>query len=402
MENKEKRTSYCGALETKYIYFDHNATTPIHPEVKDAMEPFLCEKFGNPSSAHWAGKDVRGHIDEARARVAALINAEPSEIIFTSGGSEGDNLAIKGVLFRNLKKGGHIITTAVEHPAVIRTCQQMERFGFEVTYAVVDEYGRLDPREIEKAIRKDTLLISVMYANNETGNLYPVREIAAIARERGVIFHTDAVQVVGKLPVDVKELGVDLLSASGHKFNAPKGVGFQYVKKGLELMPLISGGHQERGYRAGTENVPGIVAIGKACEIAKDTMAGKSARIGALRDRLENAILERIPDTVVNGNREDRIYNTANVSFKYIESEALLVMLDLNGIAVSTGSACSSEFSEPSHVLQAMHLDPLCSRGALRMSLGLGNTREEVDHVVEALVGLVERLRQMSPFYQGK
>jgi len=381
------------------IYFDHNATTPIHPEAKEAMLPFLGEKFGNPSSSHWAGKEVRPHLEEARKKAAALINAEPNEIIFTGGGSEGDNLAIKGILMKNIKKGGHVITTTVEHPAVIRTCRYMEKLGFEATYLLVDDYGMLDPDDVKKAIRKDTLLISVMYANNETGNIYPIKEIARIANEREIPFHTDAVQAVGKIPIDVKELGADLLSASGHKFNAPKGVGFQYIKRGLELEPLITGGHQEKGLRAGTENIPGIVALGKACEIAKRDIPEKQAEMGRLRDKLEREILKRIPQTVINGHKENRIYNTSNISFKYIESEALLVLLDMQGIAVSTGSACSSDFSEPSHVLQAMHLDPLCSRGALRLSLGLGNTEDEVDYVLEVLGPLVERLRGISPYY---
>jgi cysteine desulfurase len=384
------------------IYFDHNATTPVHPEVKEAMLPYLSEKFGNPSSSHWAGKEVRGYVDEARKKTAALINADPHEIIFTGGGSEGDNLAIRGVLMKNIKKGGHFITTVVEHPAVIRTCKYLEKLGFEATYLLVDNYGMLDPDDVRKAIRKDTLLVSVMYANNETGNLYPIKEIAAIAKEYGVIFHTDAVQAVGKIDIDIKELGVDLLTASGHKFNAPKGVGFQYVRKGLELEPVITGGHQERGLRAGTENVPGIIGLGKACEVAKRDMPDKQAHLGKLRDKLENTILKRIPQTVVNGHRENRIYNTSNISFKYIESEGLLVLLDMQGIAVSTGSACSSEFSEPSHVLQAMHLDPICSRGALRMSLGYGNTEGEIDYVLEVLGPLVERLRGISPFYAAK
>jgi len=381
------------------IYFDHNATTPVHPEVKEAMLPFLDEKFGNPSSSHWAGKEVRGYLEEARKKVAALINAEPHEIVFTGGGSEGDNMAIKGLLFRNLKKGGHIITTTVEHPAVIRSCRYMESLGFEATYLLVDNYGMLDPDYVKKAVRKDTLLISVMYANNETGNIYPIREISEIARECSIAFHTDAVQAVGKIPIDVKDLGVDLLTASGHKFNAPKGVGFQFIRKGLEVHPLITGGHQEKSLRAGTENIPGIVALGKACEIAERDMAQKQAALGKMRDRLESSILKRIPQTLINGHPENRIYNTSNISFKYIESEALLVLLDMQGIAVSTGSACSSDYSEPSHVLEAMHLDPLCSRGALRLSLGYGNTEDEADYVLEVLGPLVERLRGISPFY---
>lgn len=382
------------------VYFDHNATTPIHPEVREVVLPFLSEKFGNPSSLHWAGREVRSYVEEAREKVAKMINAEPSEVIFTSCGSEGDNMAIKGVLMGNLKKGRHMITTIVEHPAVYKTCKFLEKFDFEVTYVPVDSYGMIDPDDIRKAIRKDTVLISVMYANNETGNIFPIKEISKIAKEQGIIFHTDAVQVAGKIPIDVKDLGVDILTASGHKFNAPKGIGFQYIRKGLEILPLISGGHQERELRAGTENMIGIVAIGKACEIALQTMDKKAKEIGMLKERLEKGILERVPDTVVNGHPEKRLYNTSNISFKYIEAEALLVMLDMQGIAVSTGSACSSGATEPSYVLQSMNLDPLCSRGALRFSLGLGNTIEDVEYCLEVLPPIVEKIRKMSPFYK--
>lgn len=382
------------------VYFDHNATTPIHPEVKKAIEPFLEEKFGNPSSIHWAGREVRAYVEESREKVARLINADPSEIVFTSCGSEGDNMAIKGVLMGNLKKGRHIVTSVVEHPAVYRTCKFLEDFDFEVTYVPVDNYGMIDPDDIKRAIRKDTVLISIMYANNETGNFFPIREIADIAKERDVIFHTDAVQVVGKAPIDVKELNVDLLTASGHKFNAPKGIGFQFIRKGVKVLPLISGGHQERELRAGTENMIGIVAIGEASKIALENMEEKTKHISHLRDKLEKGILELVPDTVINGHPEKRLYNTTNISFKFIESEALLVLLDMNGIAVSTGSACSSGATEPSYVLQAMNLDPLCSRGALRFSLGYGNTEEDVDYCLSILPNLVEKLRKMSPFYR--
>ena len=385
----------------KKIYFDHNATTPVAPEVKEAMGPFLDDKFGNPSSVHQAGREARQSVEWARQQAASLINASPSEIVFTSGGSEGDNMAVKGVLFNYLKQGGHIITTLVEHPAVLETFSYMEKFfGFEATYLGVDGYGMVDPDALKKAIRKDTVLISIMAANNETGNIFPVKEMAEMARERGIIFHTDAVQVTGKMPVDVKELGVDLLTASGHKFNAPKGVGFQYVKSGIKVPPvLITGGHQEHGFRAGTGNVPGIAALGKACEMATGPMDGKAKTIGALRDRLEQGILENIPETVLNGHRENRIYNTSNISFKYVEAEAILQMLDMKGIAVSTGSACSSETSEPSHVLQAMGLPPMCSRGAIRFSLGMGNTEEDVDYCLEVLGPIVDRLQKMSPLF---
>ncbi len=386
----------------KKVYFDHNATTPVHPEVAKAIMPFLNEKFGNPSSIHWAGREVRAYVEEAREKVANLVNAQHSEIIFTSCGSEGDNMAIKGVLMGNLSKGRHMITTIVEHPAVYRTCKFLEDYGFEVTYIPVDNYGMIDPEDIRRAIRKDTVLISVMYANNETGNIFPIKEIADIAKEHDIIFHTDAVQVVGKIPIDVKELGVDILTASGHKFNAPKGVGFQYIRQGVKVLPLISGGHQERELRAGTENMIGIVAIGEAARIAKEEHQKKEQEIRYLRDKLERYILGNIPETYINGHPERRLYNTSNISFKYIEAEALLVMLDMKGIAVSTGSACSSGATEPSYVLQAMNLDPLCSRGALRISLGYGNTEDEVDYFISVLPEIVEKIRSMSPFYKKK
>lgn len=387
------------------IYFDHNATSPASPEAREAMGPFLGDKFGNPSSVHRMGREAREAVENARRQSAALINADPSEIVFTSGGSEGDNMAIKGVLFNCLGKGGHIITTVVEHPAVLETFRFMENFfGFKATYLPVDSSGMVDPDDLRQAIRKEknTVLISVMAANNETGNIFPVREMASIAREHGIIFHTDAVQVAGKLPVDVKEWGVDLLTASGHKFNSPKGVGFQFVRNGVESKTppvLITGGHHEHGLRAGTENVPGIVALGKACEMSMASMSDKAKSIGAMRDGLEDGILRNIPETALNGHKENRMYNTSNISFKYVEAEAILQMLDMQGIAVSTGSACSSETSEPSHVLQAMGLLPVCSRGAIRFSLGLGNTQDDVDYCLQALPSIVERLQKMSPLF---
>ena len=389
------------------VYLDHNATTPVHPEAKDAMSPFLAGAFGNPSSAHWAGREAREATEEARRQVAALINAEPEEIVFTSGGTEGDNMAVKGTLlnFYFSGRGGHMITTAVEHPAVIETFKFMEKyFSFRSTFLPVDNFGMPDPDDLKRAIRKDTLLISVMAANNETGNVFPVEEMARTAAEHGILFHTDAVQVAGKMPVDVKRWGVDMLTASGHKFNAPKGVGFQFIKKGVLFppAPLISGGHQERGFRAGTENVPGIIALGRACELARTGMKEKAGRIGRLRDRLEQGILGRIPETVLNGHMENRVYNTSNISFKFIEAEAVLQMLDMQGVCVSTGSACSSETGEPSHVLQAMGLEPICSRGAIRFSLGLGNTDEDVDYCLDVLPPIIERLQKMSPLFPGK
>lgn len=391
----------------KKVYLDHNATTPVYPEAIGAMLQFLRAdaRFGNPSSLHWAGREAREAVEGARQSAAALIGAEPDEIFFTSGGTEGDNMAVKGVLFSTMKgnggKRGHVVTTTIEHPAVLHVCRQMEELGFEATYAPVDGQGMASPDDIKKAIRPDTALVSVMYANNETGNLLPVSGMARVAHEKGVLFHTDAVQAVGKVPIDVKEIGADILTASGHKFGAPKGAGFQYIRKEIQakLWPLISGGGQEKGLRAGTENVPGIVALGKACEIAKVEMAAKADRIKKLRDRLEDSILKNIPETVLNGHKEKRIYNTSNISFKYIEADAVLTMLDMKGVAVSTGSACSSGDSEPSHVLTAMGLGPILSRGAIRFSLGHENTEEDVDYCLEILAPIAERLLAMSPLY---
>jgi cysteine desulfurase len=382
------------------VYLDHNATSPVHPEVRDAMLPFLGEHFGNPSSSHWAGRDVAGHVRRAREQVAELLHTHPSEIVFTGSGSEGDNLALKGVLMRK-GAGAHVVTAETEHPAVFSTCKALEKQGFAVTYVGVGRDGTVDPDDVKRAIRKDTAIISIMYANNETGVINPVREIAAIAMEHGVVFHTDAVQAVGKIPLDVHELGVDLLTASGHKYNAPKGVGFQYVRKGIELLPLISGGHQEHGVRAGTENVAGIVALGTASEIAARDMPEKVRTLGALRDKLEEGILSEVPEAAVNGHRKNRMYNTANVSIPFVEGDALMSLLDREGIAVSTGSACASGEPEPSHVLTAMGIEPLVSRGALRLSLGLGNTEEDVDYCLTVLVPLARKLQKMSPFYTG-
>lgn len=380
------------------VYLDHNATSPVHPEVREAMLPFLSEHFGNPSSAHWAGRDVRDHVEEARAKVARFIGAKPQEIFFTAGGSEGDNMAIKGILMGHIERGGHVVTTSVEHPAVLKTCRFMRRFGFEVTEVAVDGRGMVDPDDVKKAIRDDTRLVSVMYVNNETGNVFPVREICEIAHGLGVPVHTDAVQAMGKIPVDIGELGVDLLTASGHKFNSPKGIGFQFIREGVNVLPLVSGGHQEGGFRAGTECVHGIVAIGKACEVLGREMRQGGSAVGRLRDRLERAILAEVPETVLNGHPTMRACNTANISFKYVEGEALLMLLDAEGIAVSTGSACASGTSEPSHVLTAMGLEPLCSRGAIRFSLGLGNDDEDIDYCLDAIRSRAVTLLKMSPF----
>lgn len=381
----------------KKIYLDHNATTPIHPEVRDAMLPFMDELFGNPSSGHWAGREVTPHIDTARTHAASLIGAALKEIIFTSGGTEGDNWAVRAMAAT--KPGSHIICSSVEHPAVFNVCQQLESEGHELTIVDVDKYGQVSTDSIKAAIKDNTSLITVMLANNETGTINPIKEIAAIARERGIATHTDAVQAIGKIPIDAHALGVDVLTSSGHKFNASKGVGFQYIRDGYDLTPLIIGGHQESGLRSGTENVIGIVGLGKACEIALRDMDKRTANISALRDKLENGLREAVPETEVNGHPTDRVYNTLNISFKYIEGEALLSMMEMEGIAVSTGSACSSESTEPSRILQAMKLDPLCSRGAIRFSLGLGTTEKEIDHCLKFIPPLALKFQKMSPFY---
>lgn len=382
------------------IYLDYNATTPVHPEVIEEIKPFLTERFGNPSSIHWAGREVKKHIEEAREKVARLINADPMEIVFTSSGTEADNFAIKGTVETFKEKGDHIITTSVEHPAVLNTCKYLEKCGYRVTYLRVDSYGMLDLDELKSAITDKTILISVMFANNETGTIFPIEEIGKIAREKGVIFHCDAVQAAGKVPIDVKKLNVDLLAISGHKFYAPKGIGSLYIRRGVKLRPLIHGGHQEKNRRAGTENVIGIVALGKACEIALRDMEKESQRILGLRRRLEEGILKTIKDVSINGHPENRIPNTTNISFHYIEGESLILNLDLEGIAASTGSACTSGTLEPSHVLMAMGIDPVLAQGSVRFSLGKWNTEEDIDRVLEVLPGIVERLRRMSPLYR--
>lgn len=386
----------------KKIYMDHNATTPLHPEALDAMLPFLKDNFGNPSSIHWAGRGVKKYIDEAREKAANLLNADPSEIVFTGGGSEGDNLAIKGVVNVLKKKSNHIITTQVEHPAVLTTCQYMEKRGCKVTYLPVDHDGMIDLDDLRDSITKKTVLISIMYANNETGTLFPIKEVGEIAADNGIVFHTDAVQAVGKIPIDVKDLNVDLLSLSGHKLYGPKGIGCLYVKKGTPLVPLIHGGHQEGGRRAGTEDIPGIVGLGKACEIVNRDMESQLKHITKLRDRLYKGIIDKLDHVKLNGHPVNRIPNTLNLSFEFIEGESLLLNLDLEGIAVSSGSACTSGSLKPSHVLTAMDITPEIAQGSLRFSLGLGNTEEDVEHVLGVLPEIVNRLRSMSPLYSSR
>jgi cysteine desulfurase len=380
----------------RIYYLDSNATTPLDPQVREAMAPYLAERFANPSSIYKFAQEVRGEVEAAREQVAQLINAEPEEVIFTSGGTEADNTAVKGVAFALRDKGRHIITSHIEHHAVLSACQYLEGFGVEVTLLPVDRYGIVDLEVLKKAIRRDTCLITVMHANNEIGTIEPIEDIVQIAHEHGIYVHTDAVQTVGKLPIDVKELGVDLLSLSGHKIYGPKGIGALYVRKGVKMDPLLHGGHHERNRRAGTENVPGIIGLGKAAEIAQAELSQNERKIRVLRDRLEQGILERIPEVYVNGHPEKRLFNTLNCCLKGIEGESILLNLDFEGVCASSGSACTSGSLDPSHVLLAIDLPHEVAHGSLRLSLNKFNTDEDVDKVLEVLPGITERLRGMS------
>lgn len=384
------------------VYLDNSATTPVDEEVLAAMLPFLSGKYGNASSIHFYGQEARAAIDKARHQVAGLINARPNEIVFTSGGTEANNLAIRGFLEANPKAGRHIITCQIEHPAVKNTCEDLEKQGFEVTYLPVYENGLVRIADVREALREDTALISIMTANNEIGTIQPVEEIGALVkeeRERGrkIWFHTDAVQAAGKVDVDVEEIGCDMLSISAHKIHAPKGVGALYVRRGVRLHPQNIGGHQERERRGGTEPVAHIVAFGKACELALERLKENSVFLERLRDKLEQGVLETIPDLVPNGDPDHRLPNISNISFRSIEGEGLLINLDLQGIAVSTGSACSSGSLEPSPVIRALGRDDELARGAIRFSFGIENTVEDVDYVLEALPKAVENLRRLAP-----
>jgi len=382
----------------KRIYLDNAATTACAPEVVEAMLPYFTEVFGNASSIHAYGREAKRAIEAARRQVARALNAAiPQEIIFTAGGSESDNWAIKGAAFSRKEKGRHIITTAIEHHAVLHTCQWLEKqCGFEVTYLPVDADGKVSAAAVEKAIRPDTVLVSVMAANNEIGTLQPIAEIGTVCRARGVLFHTDAVQAVGAIPLDVQAMNIDLLSLSGHKFHGPKGVGALYVRKGLKLDNLIHGGAQERGFRAGTENLPGIVGMGRAIELAAERLTENAQRMIRLRDRLITGIMERVPEVRLNGHPTDRLPNNCNLSFKYIEGEALLLRLDLAGIAGSSGSACTSGTLDPSHVLLAIGLPHAIAHGSLRLTLGADTTDEDIDAVLDRLPPIVQDLRAMS------
>ncbi|MCM2465020.1 cysteine desulfurase NifS [Methanoculleus oceani] len=379
------------------VYMDHAATTPTRPEVVEAMLPYFSERFGNPSSLYTLAREAKGAVEEARGRVAAAIGASPEEIFFTSGGTEADNWAVKGVAAASRKKGDHIVTSAIEHHAVLHTCRALEKQGYRVTYLPVDEFGRVDPGTVEEAITDRTVLVSVMAANNEIGTIQPVRAIAGVAHDHGVPFHTDAVQAIGAFPVDVEEMGADLLAISAHKFGGPKATGALYVRKKTRIGTFMDGGAQERGRRAGTENVPGIVGLGRAIELAVAGMPRNAARLAAMRDRLIRGSLEAIPDTRLNGHPVERLPNNVNVAFRYVEGESILLMLDALGVAASTGSACTSASLEPSHVLTACGLPHEEAHGSLRLTLGPRNTDDDVDYVLEVLPGIIGRLREMSP-----
>jgi len=382
----------------KRIYMDHNATSPLRQEALEAMRPYLKEEFGNASSLHTFGIQARQALERSRDQVAAALGARPKEIIFTGCGTESDNQAIKGVAFANRKQGNHIITSSIEHKAVLQSCEYLEQQGFHVTYLPVDAYGMVDPDDVAQALTDQTILVSVMMANNEVGTIQPITEIAKVCRQRGIYCHTDAVQAGGKLPINVETLGVDLLSLSGHKFYGPKGVGVLYVRRGVHIDPLLHGGHQERGRRAATENVAGIVGTATALRLCLEEMDAEADRLTALRDRLYAGILSQIDHVYLNGHPTRRLPGTLSLSFDYIEGEAIIMGLDLVGVAVSSGSACTSAALEPSHVLLAMGVTPGVAQGSIRFSLGRSNTAADVDYVLEKLSPIVERLRRMSMF----
>lgn len=382
----------------KTIYMDNNATTSVAPEVFEAMRPFFTELYGNPSSMHSFGGQVAKFIDKAREQCAALIGAKrASEIVFTSGGTESDNTAILSALAAFPEKR-HVVISAVEHPAVRSLCQTLVKRGYEVTEVGVDELGRLDIGQLERSIRKDTAIVSIMWANNETGIIFPIEKIANICAEKEVLFHTDAVQAAGKIAIDVSKLPIDFLSVSGHKLHAPKGIGFLYVKRGLKFEPMMIGGHQEKGKRAGTENVPSIVGLGKACELALSHMKEEETFVRGLRDRLESGIIGSVPNSRVHGDTEHRLPNTTNIGFEYIEGEAILLLLNEHGICASSGSACTSGSLEPSHVLRAMKIPFTQAHGSVRFSLSRYNTEEDVTYTIEKVPEIVKKLRAISPF----
>lgn len=384
----------------KMIYLDNAATTKTAPEVVEAMLPYFTEYYGNASTIYGLGSESKKAMTNARETIAQILHAKTEEIYFTAGGSESDNWALKATAEAYRAKGNHIITSKIEHHAILHTCEYLEKQGFEVTYLDVDEFGKIKLSELEKAIRPTTILISIMYANNEIGTIQPVKEIGMIAKKHGILFHTDAVQAFGQLPIDVDECHIDMLSASGHKLNGPKGIGFLYIRKGVKIRSFVHGGAQERKRRAGTENIPGIVGIGAAAKRAADTMQERTAKERQLRDYLIGRVLKEVPFTRLNGHPTDRLPNNANFSFQFIEGESLLIMLDMEGICGSSGSACTSGSLDPSHVLLAIGLPHEIAHGSLRLTLGVETTKEELDFTVEQIKKIVERLRGMSPLYE--
>ncbi len=382
------------------VYFDNAATTAIRPEVYDAMKPYFENFYGNPSSVYEIGRDSKKAIEEAREKVANLLGASASEIYFTGSGTEADNWAIIGAAQANSNKGNHIITSVIEHHAVLHTCQFLENNGFDVTYLPVDEFGSISIDDLKNAIREDTILISIMFANNEIGTIQPIEQIGKIAKEKNILFHTDAVQAVGHIPINVNDLNIDLLSLTGHKLYAPKGIGALYIRKGTKMRPLIHGGSQERNRRAGTENVPYIVGLGVAIDLIGNEMAEESLRITSLRDKLINGIISEIPHTRLNGHPTNRLPGNANISFDFIEGESLLLLLDMKGIFASSGSACTSGSLDPSHVLLSIGLPHEKAHGSLRLSIGKNNTEADVDLVIKELPAIVKKLREMSPLYE--
>ncbi|MDD2573680.1 MAG: cysteine desulfurase NifS [Bacillota bacterium] len=387
-------------MTKRRVYVDNSATTPVHPQVLEEMLPFFNENFGNPSSVHSFGRQAKKAMDKARERVAVALGAKTEEIFFTGSGTEADNWAVKGVALANKDKGNHIITTKIEHHALLHTCEYLEKHGFEVTYLDVDEYGLISLKQLEEAIKDSTILISIMFANNEIGTIQPIGEAARIAKEKEIYFHTDSVQAMGNVKIDVKELGVDLLSISGHKIMGPKGIGVLYIRKGVRLDNLIHGGAQERRRRPGTENVAAVVGMGKAAQLATENLEQHIRDMTSLRDKLINGIYERIPHVKLNGHPTERLANNVNFSFEFIEGEALLLSLDMVGIAASSGSACTSGSLDPSHVLMAIGLSHEIAHGSLRLSLGEINTDEDVEYILEQLPPIVERLRSLSPLFK--
>jgi len=381
----------------KNIYMDHSATTPVAAEVLEAMLPYFSDKFGNASSLHSFGREAKEALEDSREKVARLLNADPEEIVFTSGGTESDNMALKGIARKNRNSGRHIITSSIEHPAILETCRSLEREGFSLTYLPVNREGLVELSQLERAIRPDTILISIMHANNEVGTIQPLEEVGRLAADRDIYLHTDAVQTVGKIPVDVEAMGADLLSLSAHKLYGPKGVGALYIRRGTKMQSLSTGGGHERNLRSGTENVAGIVGLARAADLAREEMAAEGQRLVQLRDRLAALVLERVKDAWVNGSMEKRLPGSLNFGFSYVEGESLLLYLDSKGIAVSTGSACSSHKLEPSHVLLALGLKPEECHGSLRITMGRSNNQEQVDYVAECIAEAVERFRMMSP-----